>query len=71
MDYLSRAYAAYFRTEGTARTAQPSSNSDICEHDGKEYVVLRNINGVLAVYRITNSGQLKRLKRWPVELEEY
>jgi hypothetical protein len=28
------------------------------------------VNGVLAVYRILTSGALKRLKRWPTEIEE-
>lgn len=68
-DPLDRAFAAYFRTEG-ARAAQPASNSAVQEHAGKSYVVLRNTDGVLAVYRILNDGALKRLRRWPTELEE-
>jgi len=24
--------------------------------------------GILAVYRVTNEGQLKRLKRWPIQI---
>jgi hypothetical protein len=35
----------------------------------KSYVALRNVNGMLAVYRVRNNGALKRLKRWPAELE--
>ncbi len=68
-DYLNRAMAAYFRNSKSAITPQPSNLSCEQEHDGKRYVVLRNVNGILAVYRITTSGQLKGLKRWPKELE--
>jgi hypothetical protein len=31
--------------------------------------VLRNVNGVLAVYRIRNDGMLKRVRRWPQAVE--
>jgi len=34
----------------------------------RNYVVLKNGNGILAIYRVRNDGMLKRLKRWPVEL---
>jgi hypothetical protein len=37
--------------------------------DGKEYVVLRNAHGVVAVYRVGTSGALRRLRRWPRDLE--
>jgi hypothetical protein len=40
------------------------------EVDDKDYVVLRNGKGVLAVYRVRHDGMLKRLRRWPAELEE-
>jgi hypothetical protein len=30
---------------------------------------LQNLCGILAVYRIDNSGRLKRLKRWPAALD--
>ena len=59
---LSRAMAAYFRA---GNTTQPANNSDVTGVGGKTYVVLRNISGVLAVYRVRNDGVLKGLKRWP------
>ena len=65
--YFNRAMSAYFRSGGTA---QPQKNEDIEKYNGREYMVLRNCNGILAVYRITCSGQLKRLKRWPSEISE-
>src|SRR5580658_742998 len=44
---------------------QPSNTSDVQEITGKRYVILQNVKGVLAVYRVRNDGMLKRLKRWP------
>jgi len=71
MDALkARAYAAYFKTEGR-EAAQPSEvDSGEIEHGGKQYVALRNRNGILAIYRVRNDGMLKRLRRWPAALEE-
>jgi hypothetical protein len=67
-DLVRRAYAAYFR--GGQYHDQPSSSASTVEVvDDKFYVVLRNVNGVLAVYRVRNDGILKGLKRWPRELE--
>jgi hypothetical protein len=66
-----RAFAAYFRQaarEGAHSPDQPADYSGVEEHNGKAYVVLRNINGVLAVYRVRNDGMLKGLRRWPKEL---
>jgi hypothetical protein len=33
------------------------------------FVVIRNSQVTLAVYRVTSRGELKRLERWPKELE--
>lgn len=62
-----RAISAYFRFGGID---QPSNDSGLQTVAKKDYVVLRNINGILAVYRMRNDGKLKRLKRWSSELEE-
>lgn len=62
----SRALAAYFRSGGRD---QPSGHPTTEAVDGKEYVVLRNVRGILAVYRVRTSGALKRLVRWPRDLE--
>jgi hypothetical protein len=39
--------------------------------DGRNYIVLKNINGVLAVYRVANDGTLERLDEedWPGALK--
>ncbi len=69
-DAVDRAFAAYFRVGGAlALPDQPSGGlSGAQEHDGLEYVVLRNAHRTLAVYRVLPNGALKRLKRWPAEL---
>lgn len=68
----SRALAAYFRSltggPGAVLSQQPTGQPIVRELAGKQYVVLRNAGGVLAVYRVRNDGMLKRLKRWPAEL---
>jgi hypothetical protein len=66
-DVTRRAFAAYFRSGGID---QPNS-SGVVEHNGKVYVVLENVNGILAVYRVRNDGMLKRLCRWPTDLIIY
>ena len=66
-DLVRRALAAYFR--GGA-DIQPANTSGVVEHEGKSYVVLHNVNGILAVYRVRNDGVLKGLKRWPKAIEE-
>lgn len=63
-----RAMAAYFRTPDSVSPAQPSGGGAVTEHDGRLYVVLQNVGGVLAVYRVQNDGILRRMKRWPREV---
>ncbi len=70
-DLTRRAFVAYFRTGGID---QPSHDSGEVEHKGLRYVVLYNINGVLAVYRVfikAGTDTLRRMRRWPAELETY
>ncbi len=66
-EMVRRAMAAYFRS---GWIDQPANTSSVRTHNKKEYVVLENVRGVLAVYRIKNDGFLKRLKRWPAEIED-
>jgi hypothetical protein len=60
-----RALAAYFRISDQFA---PAPTADVVEHAGLVYVVLSNINGLLAVYRVRNDGPLRRLRRWPKAL---
>lgn len=64
----SRALAAYSRAfNGIGSLMQPRRPQSV-EVAGRQYIVLDNVRGVLAVYRVRNDGRLKRLKRWPAEL---
>jgi len=65
---VKRAFVAWSRTSDIP--VQPASSSGLREYKGREYVVLENSNGVLAVYRVKNDGYLKFLKRWPKGLED-
>ena len=72
-DYYNRAMAAYFRAPSLALELRPQPNQTLSgeyEVNGKHYVLLANVNGVLAVYRIKPDGFLRRLRRWPRELED-
>jgi hypothetical protein len=55
-DLLSRAYAAYFRS---GAVDLPSNGSDEIVFGGKTYVVLRNVHGILAIYRLLNVDNLE------------
>lgn len=67
-ELVKRAIAAYFRnSEGLP--AQPSNDSAVETIEDKEYVILRNVEGPLAVYRVRNDGKLKGLRRWPAGIE--
>lgn len=74
----TRAVNAYFvaskkDANGLGEPIQPSIPPDTVEIDGKKYIVLSNVNGILAVYRVRIvNGQevLKGLKRFPKEITE-
>jgi len=68
-DIKRRAFKAYFKRFGECAD-QPSSDVGFFEIAGKDYVVLSNVNGILAVYRICNDGRLKFLKKYPKEIAE-
>jgi hypothetical protein len=68
MELLARAIQAYYvecRRQGVIADQPNPSDSGMEIHSGKGYVVLRNSNGTLAVYRLRHGGTLKALKRWP------
>lgn len=69
---LNRAIAAHYQAyarEGGALSEPAWDSSAVEEVAGKRYVVLRNISGVIRVYRVRNDGVLKGMRRWPKELE--
>jgi len=67
--FYPRAAVAYVNVEKRAgRVADQPSELHSFEPTlgGKDYMVLRNADRLLAVYRIRcDNGTLKRLKRWP------
>jgi len=63
-DMKRRAFNAYFKRFGKYAD-QPSQIVEFIEDNGKDYIVLSNVNGTLATYRIRNDGSLKFLKRNP------
>jgi len=48
--------AAYFRSGGFD---QPTVGGVVQEYEGKLHVVLSNVRGTLAVYRVRNDGMLR------------
>lgn len=61
--YEDRAIKAYFRNGGTQQPSRTASETVMLR--GQAYVVLRNINGVLKVYRIERDGRLRGLEFRP------
>lgn len=61
---VSRAVRAYSRRFGTD-AIQPANTSQVMDHGGKNYVVLRNCNGILALYQITASDRLRYVDEVP------
>ena len=67
-DLTRRALVAYRRAGGVV---QPTVMLEaITAVAGLLYVKLRDIDGTFVVYRVQESGTLKRLRRWPRELEQ-
>ena len=68
-----RALSAYYRShDGNGQQQQPSAPEHV-NHNGLDYIVLFNTNGILAVYRvrtIKGASMLKRLIRWPAAAVE-
>lgn len=64
-ELIRRAIAAHYRSGGRD---QPGSESEVTDIGDRRYVVLRNINGVMAVYRLTTQGKLRIMRRWPAEI---
>lgn len=66
---MRRGFAAWYSTGEAQAPGHPSpAASHHVRVAGHEYVVLRDSDSLLAVYRLRNDGKLKRLRRWPAEL---
>jgi hypothetical protein len=66
-ELLARAFSAWFRycRKTGSLPDFPGNDSGVEEDHGHQYVILRNVRGIMAVYRVRNDGILKSLKRWP------
>jgi hypothetical protein len=69
-DLTRRALKAYWRRRGMPADI-PANYSGLEEWHGRTFVVLRNCNGPLAVYRVQPAGRLRELDDWPVEIEAW
>lgn len=66
---LNRAWRAYQSAEGAEAEQPQLKRSGVRVVGGLHYVVLHGERRVLAAYRVKRrTGQLRRLRRWPMEL---
>ena len=63
----SRAMTAYFRHTPPEKVVQPDM-PEMIEIEGLRYVVVHRAGNVLAVFRVQNTGQLRRMRRPPKPL---
>ena len=66
-DIVRRSLAAYLRSPA-AKKEHPSGLPLMLSYEDKRYSAIINGNGVLAIYRIRNDLQLKRMRRIPVPI---
>lgn len=60
-----------FLRENRSSSSEPDQHaSSIEQFEGRLYVVLRNYNGVLAVYEVVGNGVLKRTSKVPKALKD-
>lgn len=59
---VERAITAYLKAGGPD---QPGKGSEEVAIDGVIYAVLRNVKGVLAVYKFDSKGYLRRVRDMP------
>ena len=77
-EIITRAFRAYFtRARRAGHVAMyPANSSYVDETSGRVHVILENINGVLAVYRLKDNGHIEFVReeywpRWLVEAEAW
>jgi hypothetical protein len=76
VEVMDRAFNAYFRNHARngytgSAVDQPSNSSSVRRHQGRWYAVVENVRGPLAVFRVQPDGKLRRLNRWPKQVEDY
>lgn len=66
-----RAHRAYLRAgakQGIPLDQPTRPDTYLDDQSGRRYVVLYSQRGLLSIFRVTTSGTLKRLKRYPAAL---
>lgn len=53
------------------RAAPSDSYSSQVGYRGNNYAVLRNSNGVIAVFEVTETGAVTELRSWPLAIEDF
>lgn len=66
--FIERAHGAYLASDGLSAEQPVAAYSGVRRLSGRDYVTLANKRHVLAVYRIRQSGRLRRMRRPPVGL---
>lgn len=70
-EIMCRAVKAYY-SRGNDNLGQILAHSESCSGVyticGRTYAVISNSYRTLAVYRVCTTGQLRRMRRWPAEL---
>jgi hypothetical protein len=64
-ELLKRAKAGYHRADEGNQTV---TGGEVIDRDGLRYVVLAGLFGTVAVFRVRHNGPLRRLRRWPADL---
>jgi hypothetical protein len=64
---IARAGRAFSKRD-ESRLNQPSAASQIEEHDGHLWAVLRNCRGTLAVYRVRKGGKRQYAATYPASI---
>lgn len=70
----TRAYCTRQRRSGESYDQPSASSSHAEDHDGRVFIVLESIKGILAVYRLKDDGHIEYVQEeyWPAGLlEEY
>ena len=61
---VKRAITAYCHSRSAGPGVpflEPGDDSRVEKHDGKRYVVLRNAERILAVYKVLSGGRIRRI----------
>jgi hypothetical protein len=67
---VDSAISLFFREHKSSSSEPDQYASSVEQLEGRLYVVLRNYNGVLAVYEVVGNGVLKKATKVPKALKD-